>query len=398
MKISYPFYAVTFLLAAATGIQAQSQLRFDTDFPGGNIIVERVSNDTVYLKPDLRDTEGYWFYWYFSLKGAEGRSLVFKFANNAAMAAFGPAVSLDAGKNWKWLYDKPAGRNSFSYTFPTDAREVRFSMGMAYTQSNFDEFIAKHRKNPFLTTGVLCQSERGRQVEKISIRSPRKKAPKHRVLITARHHACEMMASYELEGIIDAVLSDDKDMKWLRENVEFLIVPFMDKDGVEDGDQGKYRKPRDHNRDYSDASLYASTGTLRKTVPDWAEGKLVIGLDLHCPYINGKDHENTHLVGSPDPEFAANQKKFASMIERNVKGELSFVADINFLAFGTSWNKASNTTQGKSFNQWVRGVEGVTLPVTIEFPYAINRGEMITAENARAFGRDIAAAIREYLK
>ena len=49
-----------------------------------------------------------------------------------------------------------------------------------------------------------------------------------------------MTASYALEGLISAVL-DEPDYEWLRQNVDFLIVPFVDKDGVEEGDQGKQK-------------------------------------------------------------------------------------------------------------------------------------------------------------
>ena len=85
------------------------------------------------------------------------------------------------------------------------------------------------------------------------------------VLLTCRHHACEMMASYSLEGIMEAVLASDEGRR-LREQVEFFVVPFMDKDGVEEGDQGKNRKPHDHNRDYDGESLYASVRAVRELV------------------------------------------------------------------------------------------------------------------------------------
>jgi hypothetical protein len=38
--------------------------------------------------------------------------------------------------------------------------------------------------------------------------------------------------------------------------VEFCIAPFMDKDGVEEGDQGKLRWPHDHWEDYAEGSRY----------------------------------------------------------------------------------------------------------------------------------------------
>ena len=37
----------------------------DCDFPGGNIIAERIDDDDVFVRQDLRDTDRDWFYWYF---------------------------------------------------------------------------------------------------------------------------------------------------------------------------------------------------------------------------------------------------------------------------------------------------------------------------------------------
>ena len=44
----------------------------DADFPGGNILVERVDGNTAYIRQDLRDTTGHWFCWYFRVTGAAG--------------------------------------------------------------------------------------------------------------------------------------------------------------------------------------------------------------------------------------------------------------------------------------------------------------------------------------
>ncbi len=97
---------------------------------------------------------------------------------------------------------------------------------------------------------------------------------------------CEMMTNYALEGLIAHVLqSPAADAAWLRANVEFLIVPFVDKDGVEHGDQGKNRQPRDHGRDYAGASLHPACAALRDLLPVWSAGMLRVVLDLHCPWI-----------------------------------------------------------------------------------------------------------------
>src|SRR5690606_16689848 len=119
------------------------------------------------------------------------------------------------------------------------------------TLQNFTSFIEQFDSNPNLTQDVLCKTELGREVPLIHIKNPSNTSPKFQLVFTARHHACEMMANYVLEGIISSILLNEQ-LAYLRDNCEILVVPFVDFDGVEDGDQGKNRMPRDHNRDYGD--------------------------------------------------------------------------------------------------------------------------------------------------
>src|SRR5688572_24183643 len=81
---------------------AQDRIAVDADVPGGNIVVEKVDGDTVTVHQDLRDTEGWWFYWRFQVRGAQGRTLTFKFTNGAPVGVRGPAVSVDRGETWAW--------------------------------------------------------------------------------------------------------------------------------------------------------------------------------------------------------------------------------------------------------------------------------------------------------
>ena len=57
-----------------------AELQIDADFPGGNIIVDSISDSgVVQLRPDLRDTMGDWFYTAFRVRGAQGQALQFEF-------------------------------------------------------------------------------------------------------------------------------------------------------------------------------------------------------------------------------------------------------------------------------------------------------------------------------
>ena len=366
----------------------------DAHYPGGNIILERIDGDTAFIKPDLRDTQGWWFYWNFRVSGAAGRTITFKFTDGNPIGVRGPALSTDAGKTWAWLGTATVKDASFKYTVAKDAREVRFCLAMPYQQSNLDDFLTKHT-HPNLKVTQLCKTRKGRPVERIHA-GKIDGEPRYRVLVTARHHACEMMASYSLEGLLEAVLADDPEGLWLRNNVEILAVPFMDKDGVEDGDQGKNRRPHDHNRDYIGDSIYPSVAALRAFVPKWSDGKPLVTLDLHCPYIRGQYNEVIYIVGNSDPDIYAQQFRFGKILENVASGPLPYDND-DILPFGKAWNTKANYGSGKSCSRWAAELDDVKLATSFEIPYANVGSRTVTAETARAFGRDLAAALFTYL-
>jgi len=367
----------------------------DASFPGGNIVVEKIEGDTVTLRSDLRNTKGYWFYWCFQVSGAEGRQVVFQFTDEKPVGVRGPAVSLDGGQTWAW-HEKDFTQNRFAYTFPNQSAPVRFGVGMTYTEVHWKKFLAQHAGDSRLKTGELCRSRKGRVVETASI-EPVSGSPAHQIILTSRHHACEMMASYTLEGFIDQVLADDDAGRWLAKNATFFIVPFVDKDGVEEGDQGKNRDPRDHNRDYDGKNLYPETRAIRERMPAWSQGPPMVTIDLHCPWISGDTSETIYQVGRKDPLIWKEQQKFGRLLESIRRGPLPY-RQSDDLPFGKAWNTDKNSADGLSFSQWALAQPGVKFAVGLEIPYANAGGVPVTAESARAFGRDLACAIKAYLE
>jgi len=383
-------------LIALSQANARAGLVVDSEFAGGNIIVDAIEGDTISVHQDLRDTTGDWFYWYFRVRGASGRELTVRFTGSNVIGTRGPAVSTDGGESWEWLGREAVDGQSFRYTVPEAADEVRFCFAIPYFESDLDEFLARHASNPHLDVTTLATTRNGRAVEQIRL-GDLSGDPAHRVLLTCRHHCCEMTASYALEGLMQTVLTGSDYGRWLPENVEFLIVPFVDKDGVEQGDQGKNRSPRDHNRDYAGESIYASVGALREIVPAWSGGRLRVALDLHCPHIRGESNEKIYFVGIQNQEIWPNVSRFSKVLETAQTGPLEYRAADN-MPFGQGWNTNSNYTQGRSFSAWAsQDLRGVDVVSTIEIPYANVRATDVTPDAARAFGRDLARALREYL-
>ena len=380
--------------------EPKAEVRIDADYPGGNILVDRIDGETIHLRPDLRDTSGWWFYWNFRVRGAAGRKLTFRFTGANPIGVRGPAVSIDGGKTWTWLGTrtvKPDAKGaSFSYAFAPGGRAVRFCFAIPYQHADLQRFLKQHADSKHLIVKRLCTTRKGRVVERLHI-GKLTAQPTCRVLLTCRHHACEMMASYVLEGALAAMLADTADGRWFRGNVEVMAVPFMDTDGVADGDQGKNRKPRDHNRDYVGKSLYPSVEALRKLVPAWSAGRLRIAIDLHCPYIRGRYNEVIYMVGSSNKDIWAQQCALGGILESVRTGPLPYKAADN-LPFGKAWNTGGNYKAGKSCGRWAAELPGIRLASTIEIPYANAGGKPVTPDSARAFGADLAAAVRRYVE
>ena len=198
--------------------QPNPPLAIDAEYAGGNIVVEKIEGDTVFLQPDLRDTDGWWFYWNFRVNGAAGRTLTFRFNGKDPIGVRGPAVSRDGGITWSWL-GKPVVEGRFRYAFSPDATETRFAFAIPYLQSNLREFLAAHERSPSLAVEKLCTSRTGRDVEMLRVGRLDGEAP-FRVLVTARHHACESMASFALEGDFHRDIRGAKIRFWGAGNVD----------------------------------------------------------------------------------------------------------------------------------------------------------------------------------
>ena len=100
--------------ACTAGVAAdEKRPSIDASFPGGNIVVERIQGDDVFLRQDLRDTAGWWFYWSFRVRQAAGRTVRVPLHEQSVFGPLGPAYSLDNGANGSGLVPNaptPTGR------------------------------------------------------------------------------------------------------------------------------------------------------------------------------------------------------------------------------------------------------------------------------------------------
>ena len=375
----------------------------DADIPAGNAIVTAVEGDRVSLRQDLRGTKDSWFYWAFRVKGAAGKTVRFVFTDKhggGPVGVRGPVVSKDGGKTFAYPLDGKSKPDGFTYTFGPDENETLFYECHPYVRADWDAFVARHAADAAkgrMSVETLCRSRAGAEVPRVRA-GALGGGPRHRFLFTARHHCSETMASWALEGVVDAFLADDELGEWLRANVELMAVPFVDYDGAQAGDQGKYRLPHDHNRDYS-AFIYPETKALAEWVEGHAGGRLDAFVDLHCPWIRGDYNEFVYATRK-DPKIVpatVREDRFSEILEKVQSGALAYRA-AHDLPFGQRWNKGINYDQGWSSVIWAcRNVKGLKVCRAMEIPFANASGVVVTPERCRAFGRDLACALRALL-
>jgi hypothetical protein len=326
-------------------------------------------------------------------------------------------VSTDGGRLWRWsdfemndprdsVLGNHASLYEFTWTFGADESETWFCQTIPYTQGDWERFIASHEKDrgKIFETGVLCKSRKGRPVETGRFGRIDGKA-KYRMLVTSRHHCAETTATFVMEGLIESVFGDDDLGKWMRENIEIRAVPFTDKDGVVDGDQGKNRRPHDHCRDYNDdrPSIHPEVAAIRAMMQDWSKeaGDPSVVMDIHCPWLRGswfkKDESNEYIYAVGIKQVEPKQRRMCEILERVQESGSGFLA-ADYYAEGRGWNTGSNYKQGSTLTQWaIRTWPNAPLIIAFEIPFANARRMTLTAPYFRQFGRDIALALRDFL-
>lgn len=343
----------------------------NSDFTGGNIRIEKQEGNTYFLNNELRDTTEDWFYWAFCAEDMSGKTITFRFPDNR-IGYYGPAISHDL-KKWEWL-GKCKEKNTFTYSFEKNEDKVYFAHSMLYSPERFFEFC----KEKNVDVKELCKSRKGRSVPYITFGDGDKI-----ILLTSRHHACESTGDYVLEGVLDGLL------KCPVENTKVICVPFVDYDGVIDGDQGKARAPHDHNRDYDfeKQAIYPETDAIRKI----AQNGVLYGFDFHSPWHCGGENDEVFIVRNRKSKLD-NFSKFSECLENNINKNAIRYSSKNDYPPDTNWNSSKSPT----FANYMIGKANADIAFTLETTYFGTEDNIFTQERAVELGRCFAKAIKAY--
>lgn len=345
-----------------------------TAFETGNGITRYESSVGTWLDRDIRDSTGERWYWHIALRTADECTV--RLVRPGLLAGFGPAMSTDRGETWTWMFDEYVERRELTLrsraavrlcaTIPYGPRALRRFADLLAVPSAWQQLVVSEQGNPVPMLTLPAAARRRR-----------------RLVVAARHHACEAMGSYVLEGLVRGFAPNLVGGGRGAAATEIVAFPIVDIDGVVAGDQGKGRRPHDHNRDYGPRSRYASVRAIRGA--GLFDGTPTVVLDLHTPGLMGPLEERPFLVASDDPGDPTSVKALARAFPHGHD-----VPEV--MLFDEPWN-AAETDGERCFAAWARGQRGVLLSTTVEFSNGVIRGQPVTPHTARAFGSKLAGAL-----
>ena len=345
-------------------------MKIHGDFIGGNVMVKNQTENNIYIANDLRDTQGEWFYWAFCVEGAAGKKLVFHFDKNR-LGYWGPAVSHNL-KDWHWL-DNCNG-DSFTYNFAEDENKVYFAHHMLYHPERFCSFA----KSQGFEIAELCKSRKGRCVPCVKFGNGNK-----HVIVTARHHACESTGNYVLEGMLTELV------KSMPSDISVLCVPFVDYDGVVDGDQGKSRYPHDHNRDYTEKSIYPEVAAIKAYAEKYGCN---YGFDFHSPWHKGDENDTVFIVRN-SIEKTDRFERFADILESEITENSMAYKKTNDHPPFTGWNQPST-----SFACVMTNRPECDIAFALESAYFGTEENKVSPDRLVELGKCFAVSVKRYIK
>ncbi|MEM2129705.1 MAG: M14-type cytosolic carboxypeptidase, partial [Candidatus Bathyarchaeia archaeon] len=193
----------------------------------------------------------WWFY--FSMENVAGKTIAVSIVNGTdadwstsdtngnRWPEIEPVYSYD-NINWYRVplsgvtYDRTAKRFTINITVPAGITKVWLAPLPPYNIARRDALFAEFEGNPYLTVTSLGTTPGGQELKVATITDPAYSAEgKFKSYVIAQQHPGEVPGSWNAEGLIRFLLSDDPTAAAIRRSYIFRIIPIVNVDGVYQG-------------------------------------------------------------------------------------------------------------------------------------------------------------------
>lgn len=404
MKNSVALRFGSFAALVGAGLCGASTLwgaiTLDADFDSGSLDEANSSavGNLVTLEGRDNYNHGDWKWINFNAGGVNGQQVTFRIGDNfetgfSSLIGHKMVYSYDQ-ENWEFfdnnVRDTGAGTFTFYNDTPFTQNDVYVAYGLPYPYQRVVDHTAQISTSPYVSPTpagggdlVIGQSPGGiddlgrviapRDMFAYKITDPAATGPKVKIALNSGTHANETLGNYNLEGLVDFLVSDDLEAAKLRRAAEFYVYPMANPDGRFAGyNRSTVQVPEEDPNRFWDPPSYGGmsdidlVGTAMKVDTG---NDVDYFVDFHST-VNGKSgHYGNLLPGyQTDPFWVALKELEPTIITNGASGtnftglkfgrdelhaefsitfETEFIADQNidrFLTlgrnFGLAWERA----------------------------------------------------------
>jgi murein tripeptide amidase MpaA len=204
------------------------QITFNADFDSGNIKSVTTSDSTTFYVTTNSDIGGRWFY--FRIAGVKDKFI--KVVVTTSPADFSKAMYSYDDKNYmRFSDDESPEYGTFQKTFEQDTVYVAYYTPYPYKM--MQENLAKWAQNKYVKLDTIGFTQNLLPIQEMIVTDHAvDDTEKFNVWIHARTHPSETPSSWQFEGIVRELLSNDEVINYYLSKIKFHLIPFSNPDGV----------------------------------------------------------------------------------------------------------------------------------------------------------------------
>ncbi len=372
----------------------------------GNIIKHSLNKTEIVLKDDSFGLPDSWRYWWNTplLDNDLSTNDTIIISNRGWETFYVPVYSYNQ-KDWYYFDEqnvKIVSGNELQIVHKFDKKEVWVARFFPYTLKNLNGYISTIINDELLKVDVVGYSKNDLPINRIKITNQQIKDDNKRVvLLHARTHPAETGQSFVLEGMINNLLKNHRD---IFDSLVMVIVPIFNIDGVNYGHtrtDASYINLEmnwlvdEENPFYLTDKAEKETKVLHSIFTEYSHKQVKIALNLHCTNSepNGVPFFYTHF-GNDTTEYAPSEislynkmAKFASLMDDNYQYKIE---EIN------SGGGFANSTYPESW--WWKNYQDSVMAMTFETTYSkAGMDHWITIGDMEEMGKSLSKTIIDYL-
>jgi hypothetical protein len=385
-------------------LTVSAQVKFDTDFESGSV-GKIIQIDSVYIRTSEKDStlhlsyivesrfdpknpvdtalppSARWFY--FRMTGARNKYIYFDFKHTDPLRA----VYSYNNYEFQRFEANEASLKKISKYFDHDT--VYIAYFIPYTNAFLQNRIDKWKQHEAVEIKTFGYSFKNRNMQLLTITDKTvSDANKYKIWIHARTHTSETPSSWQLDGLIDALLADNKDAETYRKSFVFYIAPFANPDGVAEGlsRSNSLGVNQEINWDRDESQTVVEVKNLKRQMTELtADGGFDLMLNMHSQVANHATYW-VHNAQTTNEKFLSRQLRLCYLNMFNnpylYPSELSFSKMALRYPEGWIWDNFGDKT----------------VAMTLETPYTYfgKSNVWLNVENLRDFGKTTLDAIAMY--